>query len=344
MTFYGTTASAAGIVVPKKYLDRGRRRRLQASTRSAPAPTSSSAHKPGIEVVLEAYPDYWRRVPEREDAGHAQRARGDHARADAEDRRGRHRPTRSTARTPRASEATRRADRVVQARLDLLDRVHRAVGPEIALARQAAAPGGQLRARPPADQRGGLPRLLPAGRRDRAARHGLRAAGRAAALRPGEGQASCSPRPAIRTASMPASSPPIPGFPTVAEAVVNDLNAVGIRVRLRQMERAAFYADWQEKKLRGLFMIGGRQLRQRRQPRRSVHPVEGRLCLRRLSRHRRAVPAAGRRARRRRSARRCSQDPAADDRPRDVRAGHGSARPDGHRPAGRPSTRSPTSG
>jgi peptide/nickel transport system substrate-binding protein len=45
-----------------------------------------------------------------------------------------------------------------------------------------------------------------------------------------------------------------PGFPTVAEAVVNDLNAVGIRVRLRQMERAAFYAAWQEKKLRGLFM------------------------------------------------------------------------------------------
>ena len=46
----------------------------------------------------------------------------------------------------------------------------------------------------------------------------------------------------------------IPGFPTVAEAVVNDLNAAGIRVRLKQMERAAFYADWQAKKLRGVFM------------------------------------------------------------------------------------------
>src|SRR5262249_62164880 len=46
----------------------------------------------------------------------------------------------------------------------------------------------------------------------------------------------------------------IPGFPTVAEAVVNDLNAAGIHVRLRQMERAAFYSAWQEKKLRGLFM------------------------------------------------------------------------------------------
>jgi peptide/nickel transport system substrate-binding protein len=46
----------------------------------------------------------------------------------------------------------------------------------------------------------------------------------------------------------------IPGFPTVADAVVNDLNAAGIRVRMRQMERAAFYANWQEKKLPGLYM------------------------------------------------------------------------------------------
>jgi ABC-type transport system substrate-binding protein len=47
-----------------------------------------------------------------------------------------------------------------------------------------------------------------------------------------------------------------PGFPTVAEALVNDLTAAGIRVRLRNMERAAFYADWGAKKLRGLFMVG----------------------------------------------------------------------------------------
>jgi peptide/nickel transport system substrate-binding protein len=47
---------------------------------------------------------------------------------------------------------------------------------------------------------------------------------------------------------------PIPGFPTVAEASVNYLNAVGLRVKMRPMERAAFYATWREKKLRGLFM------------------------------------------------------------------------------------------
>ena len=36
--------------------------------------------------------------------------------------------------------------------------------------------------------------------------------------------------------------------------IMANLNAAGIRVRLRAMERAAFYADWKEKKLRGIFM------------------------------------------------------------------------------------------
>jgi peptide/nickel transport system substrate-binding protein len=48
----------------------------------------------------------------------------------------------------------------------------------------------------------------------------------------------------------------IPGFPTAAEAVVNDLNAVGIRIKLAPMERAAFYADWRAHKFHGLFMTG----------------------------------------------------------------------------------------
>lgn len=48
----------------------------------------------------------------------------------------------------------------------------------------------------------------------------------------------------------------IPGFPTAAEAVVNDLNAVGIRVKLQPQERAAFYADWKAHKFHGLFMTG----------------------------------------------------------------------------------------
>jgi peptide/nickel transport system substrate-binding protein len=49
---------------------------------------------------------------------------------------------------------------------------------------------------------------------------------------------------------------PIPPFFTTAEAVVNYLNAIGIRVKMRVVERATFYAQWQEKKLRGLFITG----------------------------------------------------------------------------------------
>ncbi len=49
---------------------------------------------------------------------------------------------------------------------------------------------------------------------------------------------------------------PNPGFPTVADAIMNDLNKAGIRVHMRQTERATFYANWQEKKLHGLLMLG----------------------------------------------------------------------------------------
>jgi peptide/nickel transport system substrate-binding protein len=49
---------------------------------------------------------------------------------------------------------------------------------------------------------------------------------------------------------------PIPPFFTMGEAMVNYLNAVGIRVRMRQMERATFYTAWRERKLRPLFITG----------------------------------------------------------------------------------------
>ena len=69
----------------------------------------------------------------------------------------------------------------------------------------------------------------------------------------------------------------IPGFPTVAEAVVNDLNAVGIRVRFRQMERATFSRELAGEKTAGDLHGRVRQLGQRREPGRVVHPVQGLL-------------------------------------------------------------------
>jgi ABC-type transport system substrate-binding protein len=56
MTFYGTTATAAGIVVPKKYLtqvgDDGFRKQPIGA-----GPYKFVSHTPGVEVVLEANPD-----------------------------------------------------------------------------------------------------------------------------------------------------------------------------------------------------------------------------------------------------------------------------------------------
>ena len=189
MTFYGTTATAAGIVVPKKYFtqvgeDGFRKHPIGAG------PYKFVSHQPGIEVVLEAYPRVLAPRAQRQDARHEERARRQHARGDAEERRGRHRGR--AGRPRRGGHQARPAvsDRGQQARLDLLDRVRRPVGSEVAVARQAHASGRQLRARPQEDQRGGVPRLLPAGRRDRAPRHGLRAPGGAAAVRSPEGEAT----------------------------------------------------------------------------------------------------------------------------------------------------------
>jgi peptide/nickel transport system substrate-binding protein len=45
-------------------------------------------------------------------------------------------------------------------------------------------------------------------------------------------------------------------YSTVAEAISNYLGAVGIRTKLRPMERAAFLANWKDKKISGLMYAG----------------------------------------------------------------------------------------
>src|SRR3989454_6630825 len=62
LTFYGTSATAAGIVVPKKYMtqvgDDGFRKHPIGA-----GPYKFVSHAPGVEVVLDAYPGYWRHAP-----------------------------------------------------------------------------------------------------------------------------------------------------------------------------------------------------------------------------------------------------------------------------------------
>jgi peptide/nickel transport system substrate-binding protein len=62
LMFYGTSATAAGIVVPKKYLSQVGEDGFKKHPIGA-GPYRFVSHTPGVEVVLQAYPDYWRLAP-----------------------------------------------------------------------------------------------------------------------------------------------------------------------------------------------------------------------------------------------------------------------------------------
>jgi peptide/nickel transport system substrate-binding protein len=48
----------------------------------------------------------------------------------------------------------------------------------------------------------------------------------------------------------------IPPYFSMGEAIIGYLGAVGIKLKLRPMERAAFFSAWQSKQLRGLCVCG----------------------------------------------------------------------------------------
>ena len=252
MTVYGTTASAAGLVVPKKYLTQVGEDGFKKQPIGA-GPYKFVSQKPGVEVELEAYPDYWRRVPNVKtlimksvpesttravmlktgETDIAYVLDGPDAEAIQKDSR------MQVVASKHASifwiEFTEQWD----AKSPWHDKRLR-LAANLALDRKRINEAACLGFCPPAGVI--IPRVMdfalqvePPPYDPQKAKQLLAEAGYPGGLDGGEFAA-------------------IPGFPTVAEAVVNDLNAVGIRVRLRPMERAAFYAAWQEKKLRGLFM------------------------------------------------------------------------------------------
>src|SRR4051794_13738089 len=252
MTFFGTTASAAGIVLPKKYLtevgDDGFKKHPIGA-----GPYRFVSSKPGIEVVLEAVPDYWRRVPNVK-----------------------------TLVMRSIPEATTRALTVRTGESDI---AYALDGPDAE--GLLTAPGVKV----VASKHASIFWIEFARQWDpKSPWHDvrLRRAVNYALDRKGINHAACldfcPPAgvivPRVMEFALQVEPPPydpekakkliaeagypngmdagefaaIPGFPTVAEAVVNDLNAVGIRVKFRQMERATFYATWLEKKLPSLYM------------------------------------------------------------------------------------------
>jgi len=252
MTFYGTTATAAAIVLPKKYFEQvgadGFRQRPVGA-----GPYRFVSQRPGVDIVLEAVPTYWRHAP------HVRRLV-----------------------LKSVPDGTTRLAMLKSGETDFalfLD------GPE------ALSVKGDARYTLVATRHASIfwiefadqwdPKSLWHDKR-------LRSAVNYALDRKTTSEAACLgfcppagvivPRVmdfALQVAPLPydpqkakqllaeAGFPngvdagefvPIPGFATVGEAALNNLNAVGIRMRMRLLERAAFYAAWQDKKLRGLFL------------------------------------------------------------------------------------------
>ena len=252
MTFYGTTATAAGIVVPKKYVmrvgDDGFRRHP-----IGVGPYRFVSHTPGVEVVLEADPGYWRRVPsvrrlvlKSVPEGTTRVAMLKKGEADMA----------FLLEGPEAENVTR------DARLSLVATRHAsAMWIEFADQWDAKSPWHDRRVR-------------------LAVNHALdrKAISETACL--GYCPSIGVIVPPVMDYALQVAPPqydpqkakqllaeagyphgfdagdftPLPGFSIAGEAAVNQLKAVGIRTRLRVMERATFYAAWQEKKLRGLFL------------------------------------------------------------------------------------------
>ncbi len=250
LTFYGTPASAAAIVVPKKYVTQVGDEAFRKHPIGA-GPYKFVSHTPGIEVVLEANPAYWRHAP------HVKRlimksvpetttrvamlknGEADLANAlDGED-----------------AENVRR-----DPRLQLIPSKHASIFwiefPEQwdpkspwhdkrlrlavnhALDRKAISESACLGFCPPAGVI--VPRVLdfalqatPVAYDPNKAKQLLAEAGYPNGFDAGD-------------------FTPIPPF-AAGEAMANYLNAAGIRVKIRPLERAAFYSAWREKKMKGLF-------------------------------------------------------------------------------------------
>ena len=250
MTFYGSPAGAANLVVPKKYLEKVGDDGFRKHPIGA-GPYKFVSHKPGVEVVLEANPAFWRKVPNVKRfvmksvpetttrVAMLKNGEADIANAlDGED-------ALNVQRDPRLQlVASKHASIYWIEFADQWDpkspwhdkRLRLAVNH--ALNRKAINESACLGYCPPTGNI--VPRVLdfalqvpPPAYDPKKAKQLLTEAGFPNGLE--------------------TEFVPTPPFFAAAEAMINDLNAVGIRAKMRTMERAAFNTAWREKKLRGLF-------------------------------------------------------------------------------------------
>jgi peptide/nickel transport system substrate-binding protein len=253
MLFYGTTASGAGWIVPKHYVDRVGEDGFKKAPIGA-GPYRVVSFSPGVEIVLEAFDAYWRKAPNIK---------------------------RLVMRT--MTEETTRAAALKRGEVDL---AYLFAGPVAEELRRT--PGIKLEAplltgafwldlpdqwdpkSPWHDRRVRL-----------AASHALdrQAINLAETLGFSRLTGNIVPRIFQFAIAMepPAYDParakklladagypngfdagdlhPFPPYNSMGEAIVGYLQAVGIKSRLRTMERAAYFSAWREKKLHGIILV-----------------------------------------------------------------------------------------
>jgi peptide/nickel transport system substrate-binding protein len=253
MLFYGTTASGAGWIVPKHYVDKVGEDGFKKAPIGA-GPYKVVSFTPGVELVLEAFDQYWRKAP-------------------------------SVKRLVMRSmvEETTRAAGLKRGEVDIAYLLSGPVADEI-----KRTPGLQLKAplltgafwidlpdqwdpkSPWHDRRVRL-----------AANHAVdrQAVNQAETLGFSRLTGSMVPRvfQFALAVEPPAYDParakkllaeagfpngfdageffPFPPYNSMGEALQGQLQAVGIRSRIRTMERATYFAQWREKKLHGLILV-----------------------------------------------------------------------------------------
>jgi len=253
ITFYGTTASGAGWIVPKKYVEKVGEDGFKAAPIGA-GPYKVVSFKPGVELVLEAFDGYWRKAP----------------------------AVKRLVMRSMPEEATRAA----ALRTGEIDIAYLLTGPTADAVRKIqgfrlAAPliSGAFWLELPEQWD---PKSPWADVRVRlAASHAIDRAAINQAEMLGFGRLTGNYVPRIFQFAVPmephaydpakakkllaeAGYPngfdagdfnPFPPYDSMGESVIGYLQAVGIRSRMRTMERAAYFTAWREKKLHGVIKV-----------------------------------------------------------------------------------------
>jgi peptide/nickel transport system substrate-binding protein len=252
MTFYGTTATGSGWIVPKKYVERVGDEGFKKAPIGA-GPYKFVSFNPGVELVLEAFDGYWRKAPSvkrvvlknipDETTRAAALKRGDvdvaynFAGPVAEEVR----------RTAGLTLTKQRTNTVFY--LDFVDQWDPKSPWHDRRVRQAASLAVDRKAINEADFLGfaGLTNSV-------VPRH----MEFALALDPPAFDPAQAKK-LLAEAGYPngfdgGDFTPNPPYFSMGEAIVTNLGGVGIRTRMRTFERAAFLTSWREKKLRGVLL------------------------------------------------------------------------------------------